>query len=74
MIVWGGVGAGTTIVRTGGQYDPVDDSWTATATVGAPAAREVHTAVWSGTRMIVWGGYDGVNFLSTGGQYFCPST
>src|SRR5882724_4064751 len=32
-----------------------DDSWTATST-SAPAARDTHTAVWTGSEMIVWGG------------------
>jgi len=34
----------------------VDDSWTATITENAPAARDSHTAVWTGSEMIVWGG------------------
>src|SRR5207302_677681 len=45
-----------------------DDSWTATSTTGAPAARELHTAVWTGTEMIVWGGTNGT-FFNTGGRY-----
>jgi hypothetical protein len=32
------------------------DVWTATTTAGAPSARDSHTAVWTGTKMIVWGG------------------
>ena len=32
----------------------------------APEGREHHTAVWSGSRMIVWGGDDGPVFLNTG--------
>jgi hypothetical protein len=36
--------------------------------VGAPAARVEHTAVWSGTEMLVWGGSDGT-VLGTGGRY-----
>src|SRR5262249_13958835 len=39
----------------------IDDTWTATSTINAPAARELHTAVWTGSEMIVWGGYDGSN-------------
>ena len=27
------------------------------------------TAVWTGTEMIVWGGYDDASFLNTGGRY-----
>ena len=50
--------------------DPcIDDTWTATSTSGAPSARRAHTAVWTGTEMILWGGL-GEN---TGGRYD-PST
>ncbi len=31
-------------------------SWTATTVTGAPAIRYDHTAVWTGSKMIVWGG------------------
>ena len=28
-----------------------------------------HTAVWTGTEMIVWGGINGSSYLNTGGRY-----
>src|SRR5438034_5693843 len=40
------------------------DTWTNTSTTNAPAAREVHTAVWTGSEMIVWGGFNG-RYLNT---------
>src|SRR6266550_2544642 len=46
-----------------------DDTWTATSTTSAPAARADHTAVWTGTEMIVWGGFNGSSDLNTGGRY-----
>src|SRR5947208_7355064 len=46
----------------------IDDTWTATA--DAPPGREWHTAVWTGTEMIIWGGFDRLN---TGWRYN-PST
>ena len=49
-----------------------DDTWTATSITNAPAARVDHTAVWTGSEMIVWGGYCR-NYLNTGGRYN-PST
>ena len=58
MIVWGGVTM-TYLLNTGGRYNPITDSWTATSTTNAPAARDGHTAVWTGSEMIVWGGLDG---------------
>jgi hypothetical protein len=34
----------------------IDDTWTATSIVNAPSGRQSHTAVWTGSEMIVWGG------------------
>ena len=48
----------------------VEDTWTATA--GPPDGRTVHTAVWTGSEMIVWGGL-GPDYVKTGGRYN-PST
>ena len=45
------------------------DYWTATTTAGGPTGRYYHTAIWTGSRMIVWGGYDGSIVLNDGGQY-----
>ena len=46
---------GTSSLNTGGRYTASTDTWTATATTGAPIVRRLHTAVWTGTEMIVWG-------------------
>jgi N-acetylneuraminic acid mutarotase len=43
-------------------------SWTATSTINAPSPRVAATAVWTGTEMIVWGGYNG-SYLNSGGRY-----
>ena len=57
-----------------------DDTWTATTTTNAPSNRPGHTAVWTGSEMIVWGGYNlraatqiYGSTLNTGGRYN-PST
>jgi len=51
-----------------------DDTWTLTSTTNAPDARDNHTAVWTGSEMIVWGGDSPFSFqLNTGGRYN-PST
>src|SRR5437762_3899837 len=49
------------------------DAWGATSTVSAPTARGSHTAVWTGSEMIVWGGRSTGGYLNTGGRYN-PST
>ena len=69
MIVWGGVDATPSSLNTGGRYNPSTNSWTATATIDAPTARELHTAVWTGSEMIIWGGSAGGPALNTGGRY-----
>ena len=59
MIVWGGYGCdGNCVLNTGGRYNPSTDSWTATSTTNAPSDEYYHTAVWTGSEMIVWGGTD----------------
>ena len=67
MIVWGGCAGGgllcSTRTNTGGRYKPTTNAWTATTTAGAPSPRSNHTAVWTGTEMIVWG------TGRTGGRY-----
>jgi N-acetylneuraminic acid mutarotase len=50
-----------------------DDTWTATSTINAPGARAFHTAVWTGSEMIVWGGGTNLDSFNTGGRYN-PST
>ena len=71
MIVWGGRGGGIShpTLNTGGRYNPTTDSWTATETMNAPVARFLHTALWTGSDMIIWGGSDSMNYLHTGGRY-----
>ena len=71
MIVWGGDNCFLSCdVNTGGQYNPSTDSWTATSTTNAPDGRHSHTAVWTGTEMIVWGGFSlWIGILNTGGRY-----
>src|SRR5436305_14900281 len=73
MIVWGGYD-GSSEVNTGGRYNPSTDSWTSTSTTNVPAARGSHTAVWTGSEMIIWGGGGTPGgIFNTGGRYN-PST
>ena len=86
MIVWGGgiplpprgrYNPSITLLcdfNTGGRYNPSTDTWTVTSTTNAPAGRFAHTAVWTGSEMVVWGGHDGIGaYFDTGGRYN-PST
>ena len=73
MIVWGGYDVDNNqYLNTGGKYNPITDSWTATSVTNAPERRSDHTALWTGSEMIVWGGsfFDvGYHYLNTGGKY-----
>jgi N-acetylneuraminic acid mutarotase len=73
MVVWGGIDGATpvqeAVLETGGRYDPGSDTWTPTSRDQGPSARESHTAVWTGSHMIVWGGVDRVRRTNTGGRY-----
>jgi hypothetical protein len=51
-------------------YDPVSNTWTPGSTSGEPSGRFHHTAVWTGTEMIVWGGSGALGaYFGTGGRY-----
>jgi N-acetylneuraminic acid mutarotase len=71
MVVWGGNGekSGVKVLNSGFRYNPVEDAWKAANLQGAPAGRELHSSVWSGKNMIIWGGWDGSAFLDRGGVY-----
>jgi N-acetylneuraminic acid mutarotase len=60
MIVWGGFGGlwgNNTNRNDGARYNPLSNKWRPVADDNAPPARFDHTAVWTGTEMIVWGGF-----------------
>jgi N-acetylneuraminic acid mutarotase len=71
MIVWGGQtdSPATSVTNTGAGYTLGSYTWGPTSAVSAPAPRAGATAVWTGDAMIVWGGYDGTEYLDTGGIY-----
>ena len=73
MIVWGGYRGhpGPREFDDGGRFDPVTNTWQPISMTNAPAERAGHTAIWTGSEMIVWGGYEGPAGVSrnTGGRY-----
>lgn len=75
MIVWGGTTTSqyADTLSDGGRYNPITDTWTIMSDVGAPSGRCVHAMIWTGTELIVWGGYEGSSALSDGAKYN-PST
>ncbi len=57
MIIWGGAASGLDELDTGGHDDPIQDSWAPTSPTGVPAPSVWQTGVWTGSEMLVWGGY-----------------
>ncbi len=69
MIVWGGSQATTsTQLNSGGLYDPIANVWAPTSLVGAPEGRIQFTMLWTGSKVIVWGG-SGAQLVNTGFLY-----
>ncbi len=68
MIMWGGfeqdLFSNGPLLNTGEAYDPIADRWRQTSTLEAPEPRASHSAVWTGSRMLVWG-----VATTTGGLY-----
>jgi hypothetical protein len=67
-----GAMADTTLIGAGFTDTGVElgNIWSATSLKGAPSSRWRHTAIWTGSRMILWGGYGSSGFANTGSQYF----
>src|SRR5438067_7088956 len=57
MIVWGGSLFGSPVyTASGGRYNPSTNSWTASGGINVPEERAGHTAIWTDSEMIIWGG------------------
>ena len=72
MIVWGGYDNNPqlTLLNTGGRYDVSSGSWTATSTVNAPPGRSEHSAIWTGSEMIIIAGStSSIDNPASGGRY-----
>lgn len=81
MLVWSGCDAvactqfgGDTFFFDGARYDAAGDSWTPTSTSFAPLGRALGTAVWTGGRMVAWGGWrGGIDGLTASGGVYRPA-
>ncbi len=70
-LVWGGMST-SGYEQSGGQLlcpGGTPTAWQAMSTVGAPSGREGHVAVWTGTRLLVWGGHNFGTPLNDGAAY-----
>jgi N-acetylneuraminic acid mutarotase len=75
MICWGGVTNDHFVLKyfnDGYRYNPSSNTWSSMNTNGAPSPRAQATAMWTGTKMIIWGGSIGQQsevLLNDGGCY-----
>jgi hypothetical protein len=57
LIIWGGAGLENVVPSvSGGVYDQLTDTWSATSTVSMPDTRLLSEAVWTGSGMLMWSG------------------
>jgi len=75
VIIWGGtehvdnLPAPMAYPSDGLVYSPTSDQWSRTSTVGAPDGRSSHAVVWTGSRMIVFGGSGSQGWVTKAGSY-----
>ena len=56
--------------NNGGMYDPVSNTWKTITIADVPEARAFHSALWTGSQMIIWGGNSSATVsLNNGGIY-----
>ncbi len=78
FLLWGGYlnPDGSGLLIKGGRYNPATDSWALISTKSQPVPRLFHTAIWSGTEMLVWGGTEAVDVVLSrnDGARYSPAT
>jgi N-acetylneuraminic acid mutarotase len=63
VLFWGGAqsytnaGGSHSLWNDGKAYDPINNTWAVLDTTSAPSKRQQHVAVWTGYKMMIWGGY-----------------
>ena len=63
MIVWGGNKSGTSVnYNSGARFNPILNAWTPTNVAAAPTPMASHTAIWTGSRMLVGGSHNGARY------------
>lgn len=52
-------------------FNPISQTWQANQGKNSPSPRQLHSSVWTGSSLIIWGGHgDGGKGLSDGGIYY----
>lgn len=74
VIMWGGQNSPSfaTVVGDGAIYNPQTNTWTPITSTNAPIGRSRNVAVWTGSEMIIHGGFGGntsLTYLNSGARY-----
>lgn len=69
MWIWGGQLGGGAFSNAGAMYSPDSDHWEPINPFNAPAGRAGLQAVWTGTAVLVWGGFGEGGFLNSGARF-----
>lgn len=70
VFIWGGLSAAAVALDDGAIYDVATNTWTPVAKdANTPSPRVLASAVWTGDRVFVWGGGNGVASLASGALY-----
>jgi N-acetylneuraminic acid mutarotase len=71
MLIWGGLDESGAYIHygDGARYSPTTGTWAPLGSPGAPAGRSSPGIVWTGDRMLVWGGSNNYASDGAGGSY-----
>lgn len=70
MWLYGGNnGGGVGTLTEGYYYNPTTDQWSQFSTANGPGHRHRYSACWTGTEVIVFGGWNGAAWVNTGARY-----
>ncbi len=78
MLIWGG-STNNNFNAPGGfsdgaLYNPAANTWRLMSPTNAPSPRKLAVGVWTGTELIVWGGYSSTNSAGNDGGRYNPAT
>ncbi len=74
LFVWGGQGAGATLLADGATYDPKADAWANVSGQNAPESRAKPVCVWTGSLVLVFGGGKPATSVTTNARRYDPAT
>jgi N-acetylneuraminic acid mutarotase len=78
LLIWGGLDGTKPFVREvlsdGARYDPVADIWEPMSTLGAPTGRTNAATAWTGSDLLIWGGFGTDSTLVNDGAAYNPDT